>query len=97
MRKAEFPFLTDRNGLHELRISYIPSGNRAGKVKYLVEDEKGLEEILVDQRKKGSVEKIWHSLGSFDFLKGKSYKVSLQNDDTEGYVVVDALQIIPLN
>ena len=97
MRKAEFPFLTDRNGLHELRISYIPSGNRAGTVKYLVEDEKGLEEILVDQRKKGSVEKIWHSLGSFDFLKGKSYKVSLQNDDTEGYVVVDALQIIPLN
>ena len=97
MRKAEFPFLTDKNGLHELRISYIPSGNRAGKVKYLVEDEKGLEEILVDQRKKGSVEKIWHSLGSFDFLKGKSYKVSLQNDDTEGYVVVDALQIIPLN
>ena len=97
MRKAEFPFLTDRNGLHELRISYIPSGNRAGKVKYLVEDEKGLEEILVDQRKKGSVEKIWHSLGSFDFLKGKSYKVSLQNDDTEGYVVVDALQVIPLN
>ena len=97
MRKAEFPFLTDRNGLHELRISYIPSGNRAGKVKYLVEDEKGLEEILVDQRKKGSVEKIWHSLGSFDFLRGKSYKVSLQNDDTEGYVVVDALQIIPLN
>jgi len=97
MRKAEFPFLTDINGLHELRISYIPSGNRAGKVKYLVEDEKGLKEILVDQRKKGSVEKIWHSLGSFDFLKGKSYKVSLQNDDTEGYVVVDALQIIPLN
>lgn len=97
MRKAEFPFFTDRNGLHELRISYIPSGNRAGKVKYLVEDEKGLEEILVDQRKKGSVEKIWHSLGSFDFLRGKSYKVSLQNDDTEGYVVVDALQIIPLN
>ena len=46
---------------------------------------------------KGSVEKIWHSLGSFDFLKGKSYKVSLQNDDTEGYVVVDALQVIPLN
>ena len=37
------------------------------------------------------------SLGSFEFVRNKAYKVSLKNEDTEGYVIVDALQIIPLN
>ncbi len=97
IRKAKFHFSPRMDGPHELRVAYIPSGNRSGSVRYEISDEKGLKEIVVDQRKDGSVEKIWHSLGSYDFLQGKRYAVSLNNDGTEGYVVVDALQIIPLN
>lgn len=97
MREASFPFFTEKSGLHELRVSFIPSSNRAGEVKYIVNNEKGSDTILVDQRKEGNIDKIWHSLGSFEFVRNKAYKVSLKNEDSEGYVIVDALQIIPLN
>ena len=59
-------------------------------------DEKGAREILVDQRKSGNQEKIWHTLGTFEFLKGKKYSVSLNNESTQGYVVVDSLQVLAL-
>jgi len=36
-------------------------------------------------------------LGSFTFKAGKSYAVSLQNEGTQGYVVVDALQLLRLD
>ena len=96
LSEARFSFFPDQNGLFELRISCIPSGNRAGEAVYSIVDEKGLREIKIDQRKGGGIEQIWHSLGSFEFIKDKEYCVSLRNDG-EGYVVVDALQVIPLN
>ena len=38
----------------------------------------------------------WSSLGTFTFKKGKSYEVILSNENTEGYVVADAIQVVGL-
>jgi len=97
MKSAEFPFSPVKDGIYEVRISYIPSGNRAGAVKYSVTSEQGVEEKVVDQRKLVDLGGIWHSLGSFTFKAGKPYSVSLQNEGTQGYVVVDALQLLRLD
>ena len=97
MKSAEFPFSPVKDGIYEVRISYIPSGNRAGAVKYSVSSEQGVEERVVDQRKVVGLGKIWHSLGSFAFKAGKSYAVSLKNKGTQGYVVVDACQLLRLD
>jgi len=97
MRSAEFPFSTKSDGLYEVRVSYIPSGNRAGTVKYVVTSEQGVEEKVVDQRKVDGIGQIWHTLGSFEFKEGKPYSVALRNDGTQGYVVVDALQLLLLD
>ena len=97
MRSACFPFNAPQEGLHEIMVSYAASGNRAGKVRYEIIDEKGLSKVVVDQRKKASSNDLWHSLGSFVFAKGKKYDLKVFNEDTEGYVVVDAAHIIPLD
>ena len=97
MRSACFPFEAPKDGLHEIMVSYVASGNRAGKVRYEIKDEKKLASVLVDQRKKGSTDNLWHSLGSFVFEKGKKYDLKVYNEDTEGYVIVDAAHIIPLD
>ena len=39
---------------------------------------------------------IRSSLGTFTFKKGKSYEVILSNENTEGYVVADAIQVVGL-
>lgn len=97
MRSVKFPFTAPNEGLHEVKVSFVASGNRAGKVRYEIEDEIGNNKLFVDQRKKGSKNSIWHSLGSFIFKKGHKYAVTLHNQDTEGFVIADAAQIIPLN
>ena len=97
MRSAVFSFVPEKSGLHELKVSFVPAGNRAGEVEYKIEDEKGNTKVLIDQRKKGERDEIWHSLGSFEYIEGKTYSVSLHNQDTQGYVVADAIRVIPLN
>ena len=51
---------------------------------------------FVDQRQPHSKGELWCSLGSFPFQKGEQYFVELFNENTKGYVVVDALQILAL-
>jgi hypothetical protein len=97
MRSACFPFQAPKDGLHEILVSYVASINRAGSVRYEMRDEKGLSKVVVDQRKKASTNELWHSLGSFVFVKGKKYDLKVFNEDTEGYVIVDAAHIIPLD
>jgi len=97
MRSAQFPFLAPNDGLHEIMVAFVPSANRAGKVRYEIKHDKGLVKVVLDQRKNGDREKIWHSLGSFVFQKDKPYSVSVHNEGTEGYVIADAVQVIPLD
>lgn len=97
MRSACFPFKAPKDGLHEIMVSYVSSGNRAGQVRYEIKDEKGLSKIIVDQRKKANTKDLWHSLGSFVFEEGKNYDLRVFNENTEGYVIVDAAHVIPLD
>ena len=96
MCTAKFPFVAPMNGLHEIKVSFSSFGNRAGNLNYLINHEKGFSKVPVDQRKPQSIDDLWFSLGSFEFVKGKQYCVSLSNENTEGYVVADAIQVISL-
>ena len=96
MRSAEFPFQVERNGLHEVRVSFLPAGNRAGEVKYVVNSVKGKEIVKLDQRMKSNGDNLWHSLGSYEFSANKKYSIQVSNEDTEGFVIVDSARIIPL-
>ena len=96
MRSAEFPFQVERNGLHEVRVSFLPHGNRAGEVRYEIDTAKGKQIVKLDQRRKSDGDNLWHSLGSFQFLAEQKYSVKVSNEDTEGFVIVDSARIIPL-
>ena len=96
MRTARFPFSVEKSGLHEVKVSFVPHGNRAGEVRYEILCAKGIQKVLVDQRKENKGNGIWHSLGNFEFEKGADYHIQVSNEDTEGYVIVDSAQILPL-
>ena len=97
MRKIKFPFSAPAEGLHEIKVSYPAFGNRAGNIRYEIVHEEGIDKVLLDQRKPHLGSDVWSSLGTFSFQKGKSYHVTLSNENTEGYVVADAIQVIGLN
>ena len=97
IRSAKFPFVAPMDGLHEIKVSFSSFGNRAGNLKYNIKHEGGVTKVLVDQRKPAPIGDLWFSLGSFYFSKGEQYYVSLSNENTEGYVVADAIQVIGLS
>jgi hypothetical protein len=57
-----------------------------------IEHANGSRRVSVDQR--APLEADFVSLGRFDF--GERVRVTISNADTDGYVVVDAVQLLPM-
>jgi hypothetical protein len=51
---------------------------------------------VVNQREKPALDGRFVSLGTFDFAAGAVAKVEVSNAGADGYVVVDAVQFLPV-
>ncbi|MBL9146708.1 MAG: FAD-dependent oxidoreductase [Verrucomicrobiaceae bacterium] len=79
-------------GKYEVRLAYAPNNNRATNVPVTVKHAAGEAKVTVNQRKPAPEEDLFLSLGSFKF--GSEANVTISNAGTDGYVVVDGIQII---
>ncbi len=93
---ARFEFTVKTSGRYEVRISYTPNPNRATNVPVTVTSADGDRTITVNQRQtpSGAGTKTFHTLGTFRFDAGRSGAVTIGTRGTDGFVVVDALQLI---
>jgi len=82
-------------GRYEVRVSHTPSGNRDTAVPFEVQHTSGKTVVKVNQRRAGPIDRVWTSLGSFNFAAGKTASVVLQTDGTKDVVIADAVQFIP--
>ena len=53
--------------------------------------------VKVNQRQVPAIDKAFVSLGKFRFEAGSNGWVEIGNKDTDGYVVVDAVQFLPVS
>jgi hypothetical protein len=83
-------------GKYEVRLAYTANPNRAGNLAVGVGYAGGTKVIKIDQRKKPPIDGLWVSLGVFEFEKGKGSLVRVDNTGADGYVVVDAIQWLPV-
>ncbi len=83
-------------GAYEVRIAYTANPNRATNVPVSVVHAAGTKELVVDQRKPTKFDGAFASLGTFRFEKGKSGSVQIGTAKTDGYVVIDAVQWLPV-
>ncbi|WP_298864963.1 FAD-dependent oxidoreductase, partial [uncultured Gimesia sp.] len=88
---AELP----KAGLYEVRVYYAAGSNRATNTPYTVMSSRGAQTIKVNQRKKPNQDQF-HLLGRFPFEKGKHKILMISNQGTDGHVIVDALQLVPV-
>jgi hypothetical protein len=51
--------------------------------------------VTVNQQKAPPIDKLFISLGTFRFEKGKGGYVEIGNKDADGYVIIDAVQWLP--
>ncbi len=75
-----------------MRLAYTPNPNRATNVPVTIEHAGGTTTVKVNERKTPEVGKVFVSIGAHDF--GALALIEISNADTDGYVVVDAVQLV---
>ncbi|MCP4171057.1 MAG: FAD-dependent oxidoreductase [Fuerstiella sp.] len=80
-------------GSYEVRLSYPPNSNRAQNVPVTVIHAAGTKTLIVNQREEPPIDGIFISLGRFSFKDVARVEVSTA--DTNGHVIVDAVQFLP--
>ncbi len=55
----------------------------------------GTKTVKIDQKKVPPIDKLFVSVGKFEFPAGATATVEVSNADTDGHVIVDAVQLVP--
>jgi hypothetical protein len=84
-----------KSGRYEVRLAVPHNSNRASNVKVEVRHATGSKSITVNQKERPSIDGLWVSLGAFEFSSDQPVIVIISNEATDGYVVIDAVQLLP--
>ena len=82
-------------GAYELRLAYTPLNNRATNTPVTIHTSRGEKTVRVNQRAKPELDGLFHSLGRFELDAGDATTIVISNEGTDGFVIVDALLIVP--
>ncbi len=92
---AKFQARLHKAGRYEVRFAYSAHDNRASSVAVTVQTATGQKRLLINQRTPPPVDKLFVSLGIFEFESGEA-TVIVSNERADGYVVIDAAQWLPI-
>jgi hypothetical protein len=82
-------------GNYEVQLAYPRNANRASNVPVQITHADGTTSVTVNQRVKPTIDGAFESLGTYRFDGTNPVKVTISNRGTDGYVVVDALRLLP--
>ncbi|WP_145418370.1 FAD-dependent oxidoreductase [Planctomycetes bacterium K23_9] len=91
--KATFQAKLPHPGRYEVQVAYTPNPNRATNTPIDVTHSLGTTRVVVNQRTKPEVDRLFSSVGQYAF--GKTGVVTIANQATDGYVIIDAVRWIP--
>jgi len=83
-------------GVYEVRISYSAHANRASNVPVIIRHADGESTVKVNQRRPGRAGPGMESLGTWRFTKEQPATVTISNAGTDGYVIADVVQLLPV-
>lgn len=95
-KSATFSTKITEGGKYSVRVSYPINQNRGSNVSVTVKTPKGEKTVLVNQRKEPS-HGVFHEVGIFEVEAGDTSTVIISNKNTDGYVIVDAVQWIAVD
>jgi hypothetical protein len=94
-RTARFTAKLPSAGRYEVRLAYSAGNNRATNVPVTVRHAAGETPVKLNQREAPPIDHLWRSLGVFDFTADAPAQVEIGTTDTDGHVIVDAVQFLP--
>ena len=94
--RAEFIPTLEQGGNFEVRLAYTPGGNRASNVPVTIHHQDGVKSLRINQALDPPIEGVFVSLGTYRFEANNLSSVVITNEDTDGVVIVDAIQFLPM-
>jgi hypothetical protein len=94
---AIFHFKAPKTGRYDLRMAYSAHETRATKVPVTIQNGGRKIEITADQTRPLPAGEAFRSVGTLELSSDADTAITLSNTGTEGFVIVDALQILPIN
>lgn len=91
--RAEFEIKIPKSGKYDVRVAYTLNPNRATNVPITITSADGDKSVKLDQKKQTN--EGFRSLGEFRFDASQPAKIVISNTGTDGYVIVDAVQLLP--
>jgi hypothetical protein len=83
-------------GQYEVRLAYTANENRATNVPVTILHAEGEATVQINQRQTPPIHGHFVKLGQFHFEQGNQGYVLVSTTNTDGHVVVDAVQFLPL-
>jgi hypothetical protein len=83
-------------GRYEVRIAYSANTNRATNVPVTVEAGQSKLSGTINQKEQPKIDNLFVSLGELEVAAGEEAVVTISNLGTNGYVIVDGVQFLPL-
>jgi FAD dependent oxidoreductase len=90
---ATYRFALKEPGVYDVRVAYTPNPNRATNVPVAIQHADGIARATLDQRATPAIDKLFQSVGKYTF--GGEAVVTISNAGTNGYVIIDAVQLVP--
>ncbi|MCP4169433.1 MAG: FAD-dependent oxidoreductase [Fuerstiella sp.] len=94
-QKAVFTATITKAGKYAVRLAYSPFSNRSTNVPLTVTHSDGDAKFIVNQRNRPAQEPFV-AVAELTLTEGK-VSVTVTNDGTNGYVIIDAVQLLPLD
>lgn len=95
--EAVFRFQAPASGPYELRMAYSAHETRAAKVPVTLTSGGRVTELLVDQTQPLPPGEPFRRIGRVELEKGADTILTIRNQDTDGFVILDAFQLLPVN
>jgi len=90
---AKFDAKLPTVGEYEVQVAYSINGNRATNVPVEITHADGVSNLKLNQREAPQVGGVFTSVGTFRFEKWGA--VTISNQDTDGFVIIDAVRWLP--
>ena len=94
-KSATFTIPIPQSGEYEVRFSYTASSNRSSAAEVTVWAADGETLRVINQQKRPTIDGLFVSLGLYQFSKDVPAKVVVSNRNSDGVVIVDAVQLLP--
>ena len=95
-KRAVFTIKIPTSGQYEVRLGYTPQGNRATNVPVTVTAADGEHRFTVNQRKTPPLDGAFVKLGELPLDATKPVHIVVETTGTDGHVIVDAVQLLPV-